>query len=52
MGKRNDEKISFFFSDYFKNEIKWKALHGTSGIQLGWLASQSDMLSKDWIIID
>ena len=25
------------------------AFHGTSGIQLGWLASQSDMLSEDWI---
>ena len=24
-GKRNDEKISFFFSDYFKYEIKWKS---------------------------
>ena len=26
--------------------------HGTSGIQLGWLASQSDMLSEDWEVID
>lgn len=23
---------------------------GTQGIQIGWLASQSDMLSDDWII--
>ena len=22
--------------------------HGTSGVQVGWLASQSDMLSEDW----
>lgn len=22
--------------------------YGTSGIQVGWLASQSDMLSEDW----
>ena len=25
------------------------AFHGTSGIQLGWLASQSDVLSEDWV---
>lgn len=25
------------------------AFHGTSGVQLGWLASQSDMLAEDWI---
>ena len=24
------------------------AFNGTSGIQLGWLASQSDILSEDW----
>lgn len=23
---------------------------GTSGIQLGWLASQSDILSEDWVL--
>ena len=28
------------------------AFNGTSGIQLGWLASQSDMLSEDWEVID
>lgn len=28
------------------------AFVGTSGIQLGWLASQADMLSEDWIIVD
>ena len=28
------------------------AFHDTSGIQLGWLASQSDMLSEDWEVID
>lgn len=27
------------------------AFVGTSGIQLGWLASQADMLSEDWIIV-
>lgn len=25
------------------------AFVGTSGTQLGWLASQSDMLSEDWV---
>lgn len=28
------------------------AFVGTSGVQLGWLASQSDMLAEDWKIID
>ena len=26
------------------------AFVGTSGFQLGWLASQADMLAEDWII--
>ena len=28
------------------------AFVGTSGVQLGWLASQSDMLGEDWRIVD
>ena len=28
------------------------AFIGNSGIQIGWLASQSDMLSDDWELID
>jgi hypothetical protein len=28
------------------------AFVGTSGVQLGWLASQSDMLSNDWEVVD
>lgn len=28
------------------------AFVGTSGVQLGWLASQADMLSEDWIIVN
>jgi len=24
------------------------AFHGTSGVQMGWLASQADMLAEDW----
>ena len=26
------------------------AFVGTSGVQMGWLASQADMLAEDWII--
>lgn len=28
------------------------AFVGTSGIQMGWLASQADMLAEDWIFVD
>lgn len=28
------------------------AFVGTSGIQMGWLASQSDMLAEDWVFAD
>lgn len=28
------------------------AFVGTSGIQMGWLASQADMLAEDWDIVD
>lgn len=28
------------------------AFVGTQGVQVGWLASQADMLSEDWIIIE
>ena len=28
------------------------AFVGTSGVQLGWLASQADMLSEDWQVIE
>lgn len=34
------------------NNIGNKAIAfvGTSGVQMGWLASQADMLAEDWII--
>lgn len=34
------------------NNIGNKAIAfvGTSGVQMGWLASQADMLAKDWIV--
>ena len=28
------------------------AFGGTSGVQLGWLASQSDMLATDWRVVE
>lgn len=28
------------------------AFVGTSGIQIGWLASQADMLAEDWRIVE
>ena len=28
------------------------AFVGTSGVQMGWLASQADMLAEDWVFID
>lgn len=28
------------------------AFVGTSGVQLGWLASQSDMLANDWKVVE
>lgn len=28
------------------------AFVGTSGVQLGWLASQADMLAEDWILAE
>lgn len=30
---------------------KTLAFVGTSGVQLGWLASQADMLATDWVIL-
>lgn len=39
--------------DVFHNAIESKAIAfvGTSGVQLGWLASQADMLAEDWKIV-
>ena len=28
------------------------AFIGTSGVQMGWLASQADMLAEDWIVVE
>ncbi len=44
-----DEIINADHSDMGNKAI---AFVGTSGVQLGWLASQADMLSEDWITIE
>lgn len=38
----------------FHKDIAGKAIvfHGTRGEQVGWLASQTDMLAEDWRIYD
>lgn len=49
--KCTDKSIDFFiFCKH--NDIGSQAIlfHGTRGVQIGWLASQSDMLSNDWIL--
>lgn len=28
------------------------AFVGTSGVQMGWFASQADMLAEDWVIVE
>ena len=28
------------------------AFVGTSGVQMGWLASQADMLAEDWVLVE
>ena len=36
------------------NDIGNKAIAfiGTSGVQMGWLASQADMLAEDWMFVE
>ena len=43
------EVINAMHKDIGNNAI---AFVGTSGVQLGWLASQSDMLAEDWCIVE
>ena len=45
----NDEIINV---DHNQMGNKAIAFVGTSGVQLGWLASQADMLSEDWKLVD
>lgn len=48
--KNNDEEIINAEHDAIGN--KAIAFVGTSGVQLGWLASQADMLAEDWKIAE
>ena len=45
----NNEIINVEHETIGNNAI---AFVGTSGVQLGWLASQADMLSEDWEVIE
>lgn len=45
----NNEVVNVDHSDMGNKAI---AFVGTSGVQLGWLASQADMLSDDWVVVD
>lgn len=45
----NNEIINVEHETIGNNAI---AFVGTSGIQLGWLASQADMLAEDWDVVE
>lgn len=47
---RNDGGIINAHHDAIGN--KALAFVGTSGVQMGWLASQADMLADDWCIVE
>lgn len=38
--------------DHYNIGNKALAFVGTSGVQMGWLASQADMLADDWFIVE
>lgn len=48
--KNADEKIINTEHEAIGN--KAIAFVGTSGVQIGWLASQADMLSEDWEVVE
>lgn len=45
----NGEIINVGHKDIGNNAL---AFVGTRGVQLGWLASQADMLAEDWIVFE
>ena len=47
--KNRDGKIINVNHDAIGNQAL--AFVGTSGVQIGWLASQADMLSNDWKVV-
>lgn len=44
----NDEIVNVDHKDIGSKSL---AFVGTSGVQLGWLASQADMLAEDWYVV-
>lgn len=48
--KNSNDEIINAEHDAIGNKVI--AFVGTSGIQLGWLASQADMLAEDWKIVE
>lgn len=45
----NDEVVNVNHEEIGNKAI---AFVGTSGVQLGWLASQADMLAEDWKVVE
>lgn len=46
-------KITYTRPDGMIDECDYAIVfHGNSGVQVGWLASQADMLAEDWVEID
>lgn len=60
-GKKQYIQLATDISYTFEDEVincdheaignKAIAFVGTSGVQMGWLASQADMLAEDWVIV-
>ena len=48
--KTGDDEIVNCEHDAIGN--KAIAFVGTSGVQMGWLASQADMLAEDWVVVE
>lgn len=61
-GKKQYIQLATDISYTFEDEVincdheaignKAIAFAGTSGVQMGWLASQADMLAEDWVIVE
>jgi hypothetical protein len=53
-GSVSHTSFSFLHFHSFSEAIGNKAIAfcGTSGVQMGWLASQADMLADDWMIVE
>lgn len=43
--------ISYINAEHIAIGNKAIAFVGTSGVQIGWLASQADMLAEDWKVV-